>query len=364
MIDRRRWMAATAGLASSALLAPRGAHADATMTYDEAVRTTYAPLRAETGLLEAIRYATLAANSHNTQPWKFRFEPSVIIIAPDFSRRCPAVDPDDHHLFASLGCAAENLVHAAAAKGLSGRVAFADEGVRITLVSARPFASPLFEAIPRRQCTRAAYDGKAASNEALRTLEQAGMTPDVDVAIITDRAKIATVIDYVVEGNSTQMGDKAFMDELQTWMRFNDAAAVAAMDGLYAGALGNPTLPPWIARRLLPFVFTERGENDKYHAHIASSAGVAVFTAARNDKAHWMAAGRACQRFALQATALGLRYAFINQPVEVPHVRAQFASWLGIGDRRPDLIVRFGAGPELPRSLRRPIDQVVAPAPG
>ena len=33
---------------------------------------------------------------------------------------------------------------------------------------------------------------------------------------------------------------------------------------------------------------------------------------------HWIEVGRACQRFALQATALGLKCAFINQPVEVP----------------------------------------------
>ena len=39
----------------------------------------------------------------------------------------------------------------------------------------------------------------------------------------------------------------------------------------------------------------------------------------------------------LQATALGLKYAFINQPVEVQALRRQFASYLGIGERRPTL---------------------------
>jgi hypothetical protein len=29
-------------------------------------------------------------------------------------------------------------------------------------------------------------------------------------------------------------------------------------------------------------------------------------------------------------------------------------------DRRPDLMVRFGYGPEMPRSLRRPTKQVIA----
>jgi hypothetical protein len=59
-------------------------------------------------------------------------------------------------------------------------------------------------------------------------------------------------------------------------------------------------------------------------------------------------------------TALGLKQAFINQPVEVPQVRQQFASFLGIGDRLPDLVLRFGFGPELPKSLRRPVEQLMA----
>ena len=63
--------------------------------------------------------------------------------------------------------------------------------------------------------------------------------------------------------------------------------------------------------------------------------------------------------FALQATALGLKHAFINQPVEVARLRPQLAALLGLGDRRPDLIVRFGYGPMLPRSLRRPVEAVL-----
>jgi hypothetical protein len=41
------------------------------------------------------------------------------------------------------------------------------------------------------------------------------------------------------------------------------------------------------------------------------------------------------------------------------HLCPQFATDLGIGDRRPDLVVRFGYGPETSRSLRRPLDQVI-----
>lgn len=73
-----------------------------------------------------------------------------------------------------------------------------------------------------------------------------------------------------------------------------------------------------------------------------------------------MEVGCCYQRFALQATALGIRNAFLNQPVEVASVRPALANELGLGDRRPDLVVRFGRGPEMPRSLRRPVAAVLA----
>jgi hypothetical protein len=64
------------------------------------------------------------------------------------------------------------------------------------------------------------------------------------------------------------------------------------------------------------------------------------------------------QLFALRATALGLRHAHVNQPVEVPAVRADLARWLGT-ERRPDLVVRFGYAEPLPMSLRRPVEAVL-----
>jgi hypothetical protein len=332
------------------------------MTHRTAVDATWAPLQAAPRDRELIRFASLAANSHNTQPWTFTAAPNEIIVAPDFSRRCPAVDPDNHHLFASLGCAVENLAHAAAAFGLKATTTLIGDRLVTGLEPAPPLRSPLFEAIRVRQSTRAKYDGKPASSDSIRLLENAGREPGVSLIIMTDRARISNVIDYVQQGNSAQMRDAAFLAELRNWIRFSEVDAVATMDGLFAPASGNPALPAWLARPLLRLFFTEDRENEKYRDNIESSAGIAVFISEADDRAHWVAAGRACQRFGLQATALGLKYAFINQPVEVPTVRRQFASYLGVGGRRPDIVLRFGTGPDLPKSLRRPPEQVMSPA--
>lgn len=357
MANRRQFLTTALGLSAAVSGGPSAA-AEA-MTYDEAVKSSWAPLRALPRDRELVRFATLAANSHNTQPWIFSARGNVITIGPDVTRRCPAVDPDDHHLYVSLGCAAENLVLAASTLGWRADPVVDGDRIVITLEEALPAASALADAIPVRQCTRAAYAGTADAPGILRQLENACREPGVSAIVITERAAMAKVADYVLDGNSAQMRDKAFMRELVSWIRFNEAEALATMDGLFAPASGNPSLPSWVARPLLKLFFTESGENKKYREQLDSSAGVVVLAADRSDKAHWIAVGRACQRFGLQATALGLKYAFINQPVEVAALRPQFATWLGLGDRRPDIVMRFGTGPNLPRSLRRPPDLVM-----
>ncbi|WIW48158.1 Tat pathway signal protein [Bradyrhizobium sp. 62B] len=357
MVDRRQFIATALGLSATAISGLPAA--GAATTYDAAVTASRAPLRAVPRDRELVRFATLAANSHNTQPWIFSARGNDIAIAPDFSRRCPAVDPDDHHLFVSLGCAAENLILAASTLGWRADPVIDGDRIVIALEQAPPTPSALAAAIPIRQCTRAAFDGRPVAPETLRRLEDACREPDVTAILMTERAAIAEVADYVLEGNSAQMRDKAFMRELVSWIRFNEAEALATMDGLFAPASGNPSLPSWLARPLLKLFFTESGENKKYREQLAASAGVVALAADRNDKSHWIAVGRACQRFGLQATALGLKYAFVNQPVEVAALRSQFAASLGLGERRCDIVMRFGAGPDLPKSPRRPPELVM-----
>ncbi len=69
--------------------------------------------------------------------------------------------------------------------------------------------------------------------------------------------------------------------------------------------------------------------------------------------------GQVYERLALTLTSRGLKSAFLNQPIEVPYVRTQLQSTLGLGGAQPQLLVRFGFAESLPRSLRRPVEQVL-----
>ncbi|SDX07529.1 hypothetical protein SAMN04515617_10173 [Collimonas sp. OK242] len=313
-------------------------------------------------LHELVRYATLAPSSHNTQCWKFRAQGNLITIEPDLARRCPVVDPDDHHMFVSLGCATENLMHAALAYGLKANAKFNASGmgtVSISLDATKALASPLFQAITERQCTRGDYDGKPLSMEELRLLEQAARGNGVAVLLLTERSAMEKVLEYVVSGNTAQMNDPAFVEELKAWIRFSNDEAVRTGDGLFSGSSGNPAMPRWLGSRMMRLFFTPKSENERYARQIRNSAGIAVFVSDANDKAHWVETGRCYERFALQATSLGIRNAFLNQAVEVGSIRPQFAAALGLGHLRPDLVVRFGRGPALPWSMRRPVQSVL-----
>ncbi len=368
MITRRQFAASTPVLATSVWALSGCSSEPASDGYEAVAERTWQP-GAATDLSgvslgrELVRCATLAPSSHNTQCWKFALDPNgrSISVQPDLTRRCPAVDPDDHHVFVSLGCASENLIQAALAYGLQGDAQFDAVGhaVRVVLEPTRAQRTPLFTAIPLRQCTRGDYDGRPLSSEELALLQRAGSSDTVRLLLLTERPAMEQTLAYVIQGNSAQLADTGFVRELKAWIRFNGTDAVRTRDGLYSVSSGNPNIPSWIGDLAFRWLLTAKGENDKIARQVRSSAGIAVFVGQTADKAHWIEVGRCYERFALQATALGIRNAFLNQPVEVAALRPPFADALGLGGQRPDLVVRFGRGPAMPRSLRRPVEAVM-----
>lgn len=362
MVSRRKMLA---GIGTAAVVGGSGYWTLSGPSYEQAVAANSASIVPGAGsdLEYLVHHAIHAANGHNTQPWMFARSGSDVVIAPDFSRRTPVVDPDDHHVFASLGCAAENLALAAEAEGQSAAIEFdaaGDGQVRIGLAKGTGGANAWFDAILKRQCTRSDYDGRAISVEELRELEEAASIQGCRVILISERPKMDELVDLIVAANTVQVEDPNFVAELKSWLRFNARTAIATGDGLYAACSGNPTLPSWIAPTVFRMVFSAKSENEKCERQVRSSSGLAVFLAEKNDKEHWVKAGRSYQRFALQATAMGMKHAFLNQPTEVPAFRSDLLGSVGATEPRPNLLVRFGYADPMPRSLRRPVSAVIA----
>ncbi|MFO7642062.1 MAG: Tat pathway signal protein [Candidatus Competibacteraceae bacterium] len=338
--------------------------------YDDAVSAMRVRLPAQPELRDYVRFGTLASNSHNTQPWKFRLGADTIDILPDFSRRTPIVDPDDHHLYVTLGCAAQNVVIAANASARPAELSATTDGCEGTVI--RVFLgkgldighstdADLCNAIPVRQSTKSEYDGQALSGSELRQLEEAAALPGVDVLFITERPRMEQAFEFIQEGNSAQMDSPTFVRELKEWIRYNPTAALKSGDGLLGKCSGSPSAPNWLGPMIFDLAFKKAAENKKYARQLRSSAGFVVFVAEKEDPGGWIQVGQSFERFALQATVLGIRHAHLNMPIEVPEVRPAFADWLGIPGRRPDLVIRFGKAQPMPMSIRRPLEAVIVP---
>jgi hypothetical protein len=319
MLTRKQFIRSGAAFAAAPWLLQACSPPEGEQGYEATVRRIWRPAQAATGGAlairhELVRHAILAPSSHNTQCWKFRIQQDAITILPDLARRMPAVDPDDHHLYVSLGCATENLVQAALANGLKAQPHFdvaPGGGIQVALEPTQAASSPLFRAIPARQCTRGEFDGRPLSSEELALLARAGAGPGVQLILLTEKAAMEKVLEYVVLGNGAQINDPAFVTELKQWIRFSAAEALKSGDGLYSASSGNPTMPRWLGSTLFGMFFTPDGENEKCARQIRSCAGIAVFVSRADENAarpaDWIEVGRAYERFALQAAALGIR---------------------------------------------------------
>jgi hypothetical protein len=307
-----------------------------------------------------VHYATLAANGHNTQPWKFTNKENAIEIHPDYSRHLQVVDPNNREMWISLGCALENLLVSARAVGYFPEVTYPDvaDFIHIRFSPDKPQISPLFNAISKRQNTRSEYDGQQIPSTDFDQIQSLNLEPDVKLRFLTSPAEMERVMEYVNLGNLSQYADQDFLDELIFWLRFNKKEALALLDGLYTRCSGNPEVPRWLEKQFVAWG-TPQQQADLDAKKMRSSSGAVVIASAHDDRASWVRTGQVYERLALQMTALNIKSAFLNQPIEVTALRSQFQTALGLRGALPQLLLRFGYGSALPRSVRRPLEQVL-----
>jgi hypothetical protein len=319
----------------------------------------------EHNIKELVAYAIKAPSGHNTQPWKFKISNTSIRISPDYTRRLEVVDPDDHALFISLGCALENLLIAASHSGYSSTVSYhlhntAEEYIQVDL---RPEATAnqtdLFEAIALRQSTRAPYNHAAIPAAHVEKLQEAASRENVICRIIEDKQEIDAITQLVKEANIRQLKNDRFRKEMETWIRFNEKTANNSKDGLRSAVMGSPSVPTWFGKLFFNYLVSPTKEADKAAASIVSSSALVVFITEDNSKEGWVKLGQSFERFALQATALGIKHAHLNMPCEEVPVRHKLKQLLGYTTAEPLLLIRLGYSDPMPMSFRRPLEDVM-----
>jgi hypothetical protein len=310
-------------------------------------------------------YAVLAPSGHNTQPWRFVVEGDAVALCADRTQRLPVVDPEDRALVISCGAALLNLRVALRCFGyrddcceLLPATRQQDVLACVRLVEgSTPSAddSPLLAAITQRRTTRAAYEARDVPADVRRLLEGEATREGAWLHVVRPAEREA-VTALIAQGDREQMADKLFRRELAAWLHPNTSSQRRGMRGSGFGFGDLMSLAGPIAIRTFDL---GRGQAAKDRELAEHSPLLAVLGTDGDSRCDWLRAGQAMERVLLRACAHGLTASFLNQPVEVAALRPRLADAIARGDGSPQLVMRFGYGPDVPHMPREAVDAVL-----
>ncbi|WP_329478864.1 hypothetical protein OG558_39455 [Kribbella sp. NBC_01510] len=304
-----------------------------------------------------LRAAVAAPSMHNTQPWRFRFAGPTVEVHRDRERELPAEDPSRRMLYVSLGASIFNLRVAAAALGMGSAVRHLMDQRRPDLVAVVELDAPLI--------------GEMAGLAPYLAQRRTNREPFSDVRV-PDQVRAELGLSARVEGAVLQWLDRPPM---RWWLRMATTDAMTADDddrgrtaerrrwvggdraddGVPSGALGprvaggDPVVRDLAATgadELRPVADFERAPQ------------FAVLATRYDGPIEWLRAGQALERVLLEATAQGVSTSLLNQAIEHEGLRWQINDPLGPW-QRPQAVIRFGYGPPVPPTPRRPIADVL-----
>ncbi len=276
-----------------------------------------------TGPLAIVAAATLAANPHNMQPWRFAVTGDTIELSSDPARSMPHNDADGRERAAGFGCALENMAVAARAQGLAAHIDVLPGGepsliARVTLSpSTAPTADERLRAqqIPLRHTNRGPFGPDAVDTQALT--RAAGDVPGAEVVWVTDPAARERLGALYVEATEAIVADEAMSVEAFSWFRSSRADIDRYRDGLTLDCQGLDAFTT-VAAKVLPAQSRQDGDafwvrsTREVHTATAAAYGIVRVTEATGTAAR-IAAGRLLERLHLDATARGVALHHMNQ---------------------------------------------------
>lgn len=310
-----------------------------------------------------IEYAIKAPSGHNTQPWKFKINENSIDIIPDFSKTLPVVDNDNRELFISLGCAAENLCITASTRSYHTKMTVTEKGIITIHLQKDSSIKPdvLFDEIEKRQTNRGVYNSEYIEDDLLK--DCLSVVPSEN-GIYAYCWKYGTpefekIRELIVEGNTIQMDDTGFVEELKSWMRFNKKHSLKKMDGLSYNVFGAPNLPMFISKPAMGSYLNSKKQNKGDIKKIDSSSHFVILASKDNTITEWILLGRYMERFLLKTTAVGIAHTYMNQPCEVAELRPKLREVLAINKQHPQIVLRLGYAKQAAYSKRKNIEEVL-----
>jgi nitroreductase len=315
-------------------------------------------------LVEACLEAAAAAPSvHNTQPWRFLPRPNSIDVYADRERQLHVIDPRGREMSISLGAAVFNLRVAILYHGRLPLTLLLPEPDQPDLVarvivgpptSADPTVRALAEAIPRRHTNRRPFTEVSIPDQ---TIDELAAAVRAEGAWLTVAGQIERdwVLSLVRSAEIRLRSDAGYRRELTAWTTVHPNHRD---DGIPSAVIG-----PWDAMETLPlrdFGLTHLTE-PRRTARFEPDPTLVVISTAGDTREQWLRAGQALERMLLTAAVRGVAATPMSQPLEIPELRELLAD--PETPAYPQLILRIGYGRSCPASPRRPVSDMLMPAP-
>jgi hypothetical protein len=307
--------------------------------------------------------AVAAPSMHNTQPWRFEVNGTVIDVFLDDARALPAEDPTGRAMRIAAGAATFNLRCAAASMGYSSWFGLTPDPAEPDLVArivVEPTDSPdrilqdLFPQIPRRHTSREPVRPVQVSTEARMELTRAAMDDGADLTWLPAE-KIHEVLDLLIDTDLREIGDWHRRDERSHWV-----GGERTGDGIPSSVLGPRSAGyPAPVRDL----GTKPADRTRAKATFETEPALAILSTTGDSEADQLTAGLALERTLLVATREGLKAAFLNQPLEFDDLRRTVQRITG----KPGfahMVIRFGHSTVQSSTPRRPVSTFVSTGPG
>ncbi|MFK4084831.1 Acg family FMN-binding oxidoreductase [Kribbella sp. NPDC020789] len=317
--------------------------------------TRWAPTAEDREMM--LRSAVAAPSMHNTQPWRFRFDATTVEVYRDRDRELPAEDPERRMLFVSLGAAIFNLRVGAAVRGYGSRVRHVLDQQRPDLVAlveldgpADPQLAALGPALIRRRTNRRPFTEERVPDQLRVELELAARIEGARLQWL-DRASprwwLRTATNDAVAADDDDAGRTA---ERRRWV-----GGRRTVDGVPHTALGPRDAAGTAVVRDLSATVADAA---RPAAVFETSPQLAVLATRFDGPIEWLRAGQAMERVLLEATARNLATSLLNQVIEHAELRWLINDPLGPW-QRPQAVIRFGYGPPVPPTPRRPLADVL-----
>lgn len=317
---------------------------------------------------EILYYATLAGNSHNTQPWKVKINSeNHLLVLADTLRKLHVVDPNSRGLYISLGAFIENLCLSAGAKGYHTEVLYSDDvahqvAAEIFLEKAKPTDYDL-EKIRNRRTLRTPFLTKPIEAAHLEIL---GIGRECQMFYFDAHTPEGEYIsEKTAEAYAQQARDKEAKEELAQWMRFSNRDVKNHRDGLTTSGMGIEGVGGFMVRNFFKpedskkSSFVEKGVGNAIE-QTQNCGGWIVITQTENSPSCWMKTGRLYQRMNLECRALMIGCHPMNQMIEEKEFESAANTFLGL-EGVIQFVARIGYVDAYPEavSVRRSVDQIV-----